>query len=218
MKGVAKDVRGALGSGVIALGLDGDEPQLFVTVSDDLVGARASRRATSSARRCRRSTAAAAAGRRWPRARAPAATALPAALEAIRSRLATAGGLDGLPPPHLQRDEGERARRLHRARHRDRVREGPRLRDRRGRPRHGPRRRPQAAGPEPHVVGDRRRHRGGRRQLLGRPPGGRGDGRLPAEPGRDRHRRRARQGLHDDAQPGAQAARPADHRGRSSRS
>ena len=38
MKGVAKDVRGALGSGVIALGLDADEPQLFVTVSDDLVG------------------------------------------------------------------------------------------------------------------------------------------------------------------------------------
>jgi alanyl-tRNA synthetase len=37
LKGAAKDVRGALGSGVIALGLDGDEPQLFVTVSDDLV-------------------------------------------------------------------------------------------------------------------------------------------------------------------------------------
>jgi alanyl-tRNA synthetase len=37
MKGAAKDLRGALGSGVIALGLDDDEPQLFVTVSDDLV-------------------------------------------------------------------------------------------------------------------------------------------------------------------------------------
>ena len=37
MKGAAKDVRGVLGSGVIALGLDADEPQLFVTVSDDLV-------------------------------------------------------------------------------------------------------------------------------------------------------------------------------------
>jgi alanyl-tRNA synthetase len=37
LKGAAKDVRGVLGSGVIALGLDGDEPQLFVTVSDDLV-------------------------------------------------------------------------------------------------------------------------------------------------------------------------------------
>ena len=39
------------------------------------------------------------------------------------------------------------------------------------------------------------------------PPGGRGDGRLPADAGRDRHRRRARQGLHDDAHPGAQEAR-----------
>jgi alanyl-tRNA synthetase len=37
MKGAAKDLRGVLGSGVIALGLDADEPQLFVTVSDDLV-------------------------------------------------------------------------------------------------------------------------------------------------------------------------------------
>jgi alanyl-tRNA synthetase len=37
MKGVAKDVRGILGSGVVALGLDADEPQVFVTVSDDLV-------------------------------------------------------------------------------------------------------------------------------------------------------------------------------------
>ncbi len=37
MKGAAKDLRGVLGSGVIALGLDDDEPQLFVTVSDDLV-------------------------------------------------------------------------------------------------------------------------------------------------------------------------------------
>jgi alanyl-tRNA synthetase len=37
MKGVAKDVRGVLGSGVIALGLEADEPQLFVSVSDDLV-------------------------------------------------------------------------------------------------------------------------------------------------------------------------------------
>ena len=30
-------VRAELGDGVIALGLDADEPQLFVTVSDDLV-------------------------------------------------------------------------------------------------------------------------------------------------------------------------------------
>ena len=38
MKGVARDLRGLLPSGVIALGLDADEPQVFVTVSDDLVG------------------------------------------------------------------------------------------------------------------------------------------------------------------------------------
>jgi alanyl-tRNA synthetase len=38
LKGAAKDLRGVLGSGVIALGLDADEPQIFVTVSDDLVG------------------------------------------------------------------------------------------------------------------------------------------------------------------------------------
>ncbi len=37
LKGFAKDVRGVLPSGVIALGLDAVEPQLFVTVSDDLV-------------------------------------------------------------------------------------------------------------------------------------------------------------------------------------
>jgi alanyl-tRNA synthetase len=37
LKGAARDVREALGSGVVALALDADEPQLFVTVSDDLV-------------------------------------------------------------------------------------------------------------------------------------------------------------------------------------
>ena len=37
LKAFAKDLRGSLPSGVIALGLDADEPQLFVTVSDDLV-------------------------------------------------------------------------------------------------------------------------------------------------------------------------------------
>jgi alanyl-tRNA synthetase len=37
LKGFAKDLRGSMPSGVIALGLDADEPQLFVTVSDDLV-------------------------------------------------------------------------------------------------------------------------------------------------------------------------------------
>ena len=38
MKGVARDVRGILPSGVIALGLEADEPQVFVSVSDDLIG------------------------------------------------------------------------------------------------------------------------------------------------------------------------------------
>jgi alanyl-tRNA synthetase len=38
VKGIAKDVRSIVPSGVIALGLDADEPQIFVTVSDDLVG------------------------------------------------------------------------------------------------------------------------------------------------------------------------------------
>ncbi|MET1231398.1 MAG: alanine--tRNA ligase [Candidatus Limnocylindrales bacterium] len=37
LKAYARDVRGALGSGVVSLALDADEAQLFVTVSDDLV-------------------------------------------------------------------------------------------------------------------------------------------------------------------------------------
>jgi alanyl-tRNA synthetase len=37
LKRVAKDVSAALGSGVVALALEADEPQLFVTVSSDLV-------------------------------------------------------------------------------------------------------------------------------------------------------------------------------------
>ena len=37
MKAAARDLRNLLPSGVIALGLDADEPQVFVTVSDDLV-------------------------------------------------------------------------------------------------------------------------------------------------------------------------------------
>ncbi len=37
LKGFAKDLRGVFPSGVIAVGFDGEEPQLFVTVSDDLV-------------------------------------------------------------------------------------------------------------------------------------------------------------------------------------
>ena len=37
LKATARDLSGVLGSGVVALALDADEPQLFVTVSDDLV-------------------------------------------------------------------------------------------------------------------------------------------------------------------------------------
>jgi alanyl-tRNA synthetase len=37
MKGFSKDLRSALGSGVIALGLDADEPAVWVTVSEDVV-------------------------------------------------------------------------------------------------------------------------------------------------------------------------------------
>ena len=37
LKAAARDVSSVLGSGVVALALDADEPQLFVTVSDDLV-------------------------------------------------------------------------------------------------------------------------------------------------------------------------------------
>jgi alanyl-tRNA synthetase len=37
LKSAARDVRDALGSGVVALALDAPEPQLFVTVSEDLV-------------------------------------------------------------------------------------------------------------------------------------------------------------------------------------
>jgi alanyl-tRNA synthetase len=36
LKALARDVRGALGNGIVALALDVDEPQLFVTVSEDL--------------------------------------------------------------------------------------------------------------------------------------------------------------------------------------
>ena len=37
VKSAAKEVRALLGPGVVALALDADEPQVFVTVSDDLV-------------------------------------------------------------------------------------------------------------------------------------------------------------------------------------
>jgi alanyl-tRNA synthetase len=42
LKAAAKELRALLGSGVIALALDADEPQVFVTVSDDLLARRIS--------------------------------------------------------------------------------------------------------------------------------------------------------------------------------
>ena len=50
MKAYAKDVRGALGDGVVALALDADEPHLFVTVSRRPRRRGACRPATSCAR------------------------------------------------------------------------------------------------------------------------------------------------------------------------
>ncbi len=117
-----------------------------------------------------------------------------------------------LPAPDLESRRRTGPGRLHGARRRHRVRQGPRVRDRPDGHRRGQGRRSQAPGPVAHAVGDGGRHRGGRRQLLDRPPGSRGDGRLPADPGRHRDRRRAGQGLHHDPGPGAQEARPADHR------
>jgi alanyl-tRNA synthetase len=88
MKGAAKYLRGILGSGVIALGLDADEPQLFVTVSEDLVS-----RGLSAGDLVREATAAIdgrGGGRpEMAQGKGSRREALPAALELVRSRLAT---------------------------------------------------------------------------------------------------------------------------------
>jgi alanyl-tRNA synthetase len=90
LKGAARDLRGVLGSGVIALGLDADEPQLFVTVSDDLVG-----RGIAAGDLVREAMAAID-GRGGGRAemaqgKGTRREGLPAALDAVRSRLTRAG-------------------------------------------------------------------------------------------------------------------------------
>ncbi|MBA2275660.1 MAG: alanine--tRNA ligase, partial [Chloroflexi bacterium] len=97
LKGYAKDLRSALGDGVIALALESDEPQLFVTVSDDLVqrGVSAGALVQSGApviegRGGGRAEMAQARGRRRDR--------LPSALEAIRQSLATQLGGEVDPP------------------------------------------------------------------------------------------------------------------------
>jgi alanyl-tRNA synthetase len=90
LKGAARDLRGVLGSGVIALALDADEPQLFVTVSDDLVG-----RGIAAGELVREAMAAID-GRGGGRAemaqgKGTRREGLPAALDAVRSRLTRAG-------------------------------------------------------------------------------------------------------------------------------
>ncbi|HMJ80330.1 MAG TPA: DHHA1 domain-containing protein, partial [Candidatus Dormibacteraeota bacterium] len=86
LKAYARDLRGALPSGAIALILDADEPQLFVTLSDDLV-----RRGASAAELVRRG-AEALGGRGGGRpemaqARGTRRDGIAAALEAIRAEL-----------------------------------------------------------------------------------------------------------------------------------
>jgi alanyl-tRNA synthetase len=94
MKGVAKDVRGVLGSGVVALGLDADEPQVFVTVSDDLVG-----RGIAAGDLVRAAVAAIdgkGGGRpEMAQGKGTRRDGLADALAAVRSSLAGAVGLDG---------------------------------------------------------------------------------------------------------------------------
>jgi alanyl-tRNA synthetase len=97
LKSYAKDVRGALGEGVIALALEADEPQLFVTVSEGLVarGVSAGQLVSAGApviegKGGGRPQMAQARGKRRDR--------IPSALEAIRHALAeflTANGRDG---------------------------------------------------------------------------------------------------------------------------
>jgi alanyl-tRNA synthetase len=63
LQSFAKDVRAELGSGVIALALEADEPQLFVTVSDDLVARGGGRPEMAQGRGVRREGVPAALGR-----------------------------------------------------------------------------------------------------------------------------------------------------------
>ena len=129
LKASARDVGKALGSGVVALVLDAEEPQLFVTVSDDLVGRGHLGRRARHRRDAGRSTAAAADDRTWPRARARVATGSPDALAAISDH-ASDRRPDGVLASDLAARRGPGPRRVHRARRRHRVRQGARLRHR----------------------------------------------------------------------------------------
>jgi len=90
LKGAAKDLRGVLGSGVIAFGLDADEPQLFITVSDDLVA-----RGLSAGDLVREAVAAIdgrGGGRpEMAQGKGTRREGLAAALDVVRSRLTAAG-------------------------------------------------------------------------------------------------------------------------------
>jgi alanyl-tRNA synthetase len=116
LKAYAKDIRGALGEGVIALALEADEPQLFVTVSDDLVARGVSAGALVGAgapviegRGGGRPEMAQARGTRRDR--------IPSALEAIRQALADSleargpeGDSGGTPPDGRVGRSGPRPR------------------------------------------------------------------------------------------------------------
>ncbi|HEX3428225.1 MAG TPA: alanine--tRNA ligase [Candidatus Limnocylindrales bacterium] len=90
LKGAAKDLRGVLGSGVIALGLDADEPQVFVTVSDDLVARGIA--AGDLVREAMTVIDGRGGGRpEMAQGKGTRREGLPAALDAVRSRLTRAG-------------------------------------------------------------------------------------------------------------------------------
>ena len=157
------------------------DPQLFVTVSDDLVGGGVDASALV------REAVAVSGGKGGGRPEmAQGRTSGPDGLaagdgDAARAAAGIADGHVGLPQAaDATRLPGRSAGHEHGPRHRHGVREGPRLHDerRRGGGRH--RRRPAAPGPLPHAVGDRRRHPRGRAQLSGRARRGRGDGRVRA--------------------------------------
>ncbi len=91
LKAAAKETRGLLASGVIALGLDADEPQLFVGVSDDLVARGVA--AGDLVRTAMEHLDGRGGGRpEMAQGRGSRREGLPAALEAIGAALAAVGG------------------------------------------------------------------------------------------------------------------------------
>ena len=91
LKAAAKETRGLLPSGVIALGLDADEPQLFVGVSDDLVARGVA--AGELVRAAMEHLDGRGGGRpEMAQGRGSRREGLPAALEAIGAALAAVGG------------------------------------------------------------------------------------------------------------------------------